>query len=237
MSAISGVIKGAIESGKLTQEAGDEQQKQAQTEFEKEKVRILGRKGTAVQESTGGGSGVGATSGADLRVAPGSMDDKARGMCMATGACNKADMTMLSDEMLRKIALHLPVKHIVLLSATSRQHKQVLDADDVWKRVCEEAGFKQRSATRTRGSKPWKEVYKANLCIECSGEGRVNININLQGGGTPTSLVTLCEKCFRKVSKLTFSERTRHVLPRTWEKHGKFLVQRLFTKVPIRGFV
>jgi hypothetical protein len=42
-----------------------------------------------------------------------------------------------------------------------------MSADAIWKPLCDAEGFRQVSATRTRGMKPWIQVYRRCLCMEC----------------------------------------------------------------------
>lgn len=53
--------------------------------------------------------------------------------------------------------------------APTRTLSSVLSREEVWEALCAARGFKQLSATRTRGRRPWKEVFVSNIC---AGAGR-----------------------------------------------------------------
>lgn len=109
--------------------------------------------------------------------------------------------------------------------------QRVMGSDAVWRDVCSRLGYAQKSATRTRGAKPWRTVYTANLCVECVHEGK--IVLNLSGGSTETSqFVSLCSPCFGTVAKRPMHLRTHDLLPRVKSKHGALFQFKLYNLVP-----
>lgn len=106
-----------------------------------------------------------------------------------------------------------------------------MGSDTVWREICSKLGYKQASATRTRGAKPWRTVYVANLCAECVREG--NIVLNLSGGSIETSqFVSLCSSCFGKVHRKPMQHRTADLLARVKAKHGTLFQFKLYNLIP-----
>jgi hypothetical protein len=39
--------------------------------------------------------------------------------------------------------------------------------DEIWRPICEKLSYGQQAATRTRGKRPWLDVFVSFLCVEC----------------------------------------------------------------------
>eukprot|EP00281_Chroomonas_sp_CCMP1168_P005592 CAMPEP_0206269682 /NCGR_PEP_ID=MMETSP0047_2-20121206/32439_1 /ASSEMBLY_ACC=CAM_ASM_000192 /TAXON_ID=195065 /ORGANISM="Chroomonas mesostigmatica_cf, Strain CCMP1168" /LENGTH=167 /DNA_ID=CAMNT_0053698221 /DNA_START=22 /DNA_END=521 /DNA_ORIENTATION=+ len=133
----------------------------------------------------------------------------------------RGGMMDLNDELLAHAARFLPAKCTALAAMTCRKGREVFGSDAVWMRLCENLGYAQKSAT-TRGKKPWREVYKANLCVECFGAGKIVLNLDGSNGYSTTRLVSLCGKCFDKILKVPgLSQRKpAQLLPRMARRSG-----------------
>ena len=81
------------------------------------------------------------------------------------------------------------------------------EEDGLWRAVCDEHGFKQRCATRTRGKLPWRAVYAQNLCAECCAPGSVVLNVEAHSTRA-AELIALCDGCYGAVhAAASLSER------------------------------
>ena len=137
-------------------------------------------------------------------------------------ARHEAALGALPPDVLAEVVSFLPPTAIARLSMTTRGLHGALSVDAVWKPVCERFGFQHQSKTRTRGQKPWREVYIAHLCVECRREGSLAISAPHIFGGASDS-VWLCRPCFGAVQGLkTHTQRMQQGLPRI--KAGQGLV-------------
>jgi hypothetical protein len=112
-------------------------------------------------------------------------------------------------------------KVLAAVQASCKALRAVLSQEEVWETLCDNRGFKQLSATRTRGHRPWKEVFVSNLCVECRcSNARGIVKIDLAGGSHnktmigSSDLVPLCVDCVRSVQAHSrFSDRQKFCLP------------------------
>jgi len=111
-------------------------------------------------------------------------------------AWSNGDITLL-------ILGFLSARELVRATSTCNALAPLGSDDGLWCELCAEHGFKQRSATRTRGKLPWRVVYARNLCAECRMPG--SVVLNLAGGKTSAlaELVPLCERCYGRVHAAT----------------------------------
>jgi len=78
--------------------------------------------------------------------------------------------------------------------------------------ICSAHGFRQQSATRTRGQQPWRRVWATHLCVECRKPGSVALSAMTPDGVRLVSAgcvaVWLCQPCLKSVQSVrTFGER------------------------------
>jgi hypothetical protein len=131
------------------------------------------------------------------------------------------------------LALSEEPRAVARLSLVSRQLYESLICDEVWKPICERFGFQQLSRTRTRGQRPWREVYVAHLCVECTQEGHLAVRteagqVRLTSGQVLSSSdsVWLCSRCFGAVRRLrTHGDRRAQGLPRVRAGRGLLLAE------------
>ena len=123
----------------------------------------------------------------------------------------------LPHDVLFNIACRLDGRSAARTSCACKWLQQLVN-DKLWHQLCTRQGWKQMGVTRTRGRRPWRDVYAMHLCQECSGiSPRGNVVFDLAGGmgiGYMSScLVTLCADCVEQVQSCrTWAER-RHCLP------------------------
>ncbi|GAX73461.1 hypothetical protein CEUSTIGMA_g913.t1 [Chlamydomonas eustigma] len=109
---------------------------------------------------------------------------------------------------------------LVSLQMACRHFHFALSNDVMWEKLCASLGYKQLTATRTRGKRPWREIYKSNICCECRNmESKGIVRIDPFGGSRylrgSHDLLTLCVDCVQNVQQYsTMTERKRHCLPR-----------------------
>jgi hypothetical protein len=121
------------------------------------------------------------------------------------------------QEILTHVASFLVGNEVASMEIVSRCFRNILSGDKIWEDQCSRLGWKQLSATRTRGRRPWKDVYKSKLCVECRSIGpKGTVIFDISGGCSfrdglvSTSLVALCSECLDPVQSLSrFSERKR----------------------------
>ena len=87
---------------------------------------------------------------------------------------------------------------LVAASRTCRVLRPHGDEDGLWRALCMAHGFKQRCATRSRGTLPWRAVYAQNLCAECHAPGSVVLNLEARSSRA-AELLALCDSCYGAV--------------------------------------
>ena len=91
--------------------------------------------------------------------------------------------------------------------------------------ICAKHGFRQQSATRTRGQWPWSRVWRSNLCVECCTPGNLALRATTPDGRriieSQTISVWLCKGCMKSVQTLrTQGERNQVGFPRVRAGQG-----------------
>lgn len=91
--------------------------------------------------------------------------------------------------------------------------------------LCAQHGFRQQSATRTRGQWPWHRVWRTHLCVECACPGVVALRATTPDGrrivSPETISVWLCKACYTTVHKVqTQGERAQIGFPRVRAGQG-----------------
>ena len=142
-----------------------------------------------------------------------------------------------SSDIMAAISKYLPAVDLVRVMFTFPAARAALDTDDVWRPLCEEHGFKQ-AGSRSRGSRPWKEIYASHLCVNCRRPGKVVLDANggnLGYSSRGSALFCLCEPCFDEVHKMeTWTERKQHALPGAKMRLGASVVDQMMQKIPVR---
>ena len=119
----------------------------------------------------------------------------------------------LPDVILNHVCSYLEGEELCRLSLCSIKLRDITLREELWQKLCKFYGLTQQSVTRTRGQKPWKSVFLANLCVECrrsSRKGFVTINTNVR----QPELSVLCATCVEVISPLSVAERVKVGLPR-----------------------
>lgn len=80
-----------------------------------------------------------------------------------------------SRELLRKICSFLNGLELSRLTSMNKFFAMVCSDDDIWRDLCQIFEFRPlRPVTRTSGrDQSWRDIYIANLCIECRGGGGI----------------------------------------------------------------
>ena len=139
-------------------------------------------------------------------------------------------MDQFSTTLLHNIACFLGASDVVSFARCKRIMKAVALSDSVWSRLCQDQGYKPKAATRTRGKKPMYKVYNDNVCAECSAPGQVVLNID---SSLLHDKIALCHTCFDCVVKMaTWTERKKKGVPKIRQRHGDYIADQLFTKIP-----
>jgi hypothetical protein len=126
-------------------------------------------------------------------------------------------------EIIQRIALFLPGSCISRAQIVSVEFNEFLSDEKVWEETCRQQGWKQPSMTRTRGRRPWIDIYKSNLCVECrSTDSKGSVVFDIRGGSSTSSngskvaasLVALCVGCLAPVQSLSHWADRKKCLPR-----------------------
>lgn len=164
-------------------------------------------------------------------------------MAMSGSISGGKDFSQLPDFILRIIASFCDAGSLAHASASCSIFHAIFSDEDNWKRLCEYYGFQQQSVTKTRGRKPWKEVYLSTRCVECNQVGtRGVVRMDINGGNLTryhgvdspsSSLIPLCAPCFTVVHTMYSAERSKSALP-TVKKKSRFVWQQLCNLIPVK---
>lgn len=148
----------------------------------------------------------------------------------------------LPDSLLQLIASFCDARSLAQASACNKFLHRIFSDDENWKSLCDSYGFPQYSVTKTRGWKPWKQIYLSKRCYECScigSKGTIVLDTNggnitrYRGVDSPSSsLIPLCATCFNSAHTFTSAERSKFVLPNS-KKKSRYIWQQLCNLIPI----
>eukprot|EP01043_Picozoa_sp_COSAG02_P062041 COSAG02_NODE_8466_length_2563_cov_1.844156_2_plen_173_part_00 len=108
--------------------------------------------------------------------------------------------------------------------------------------LCDKHGFRQQSATRTRGQWPWNRVWRVHMCVECCQPGAFALRATTPDGrriiSADTVSVWLCKRCYEAVHAMrTQGERTQFGLPRVRAGRGLMAASHwhwLLQQIPVK---
>jgi hypothetical protein len=148
------------------------------------------------------------------------------------------DRLLLQEEYRNELVPFLDGETLNTLAQLDRASKSIVGGESSWKILCEVAGYKNHGATRTRGHRSSRNVYRDNLCVECETfRNLATIVFDLAGGsllksgrhtnltrgaadmiGLNGSRVSLCSACLSSVTAARTWGSRKGVLPRLKHK-------------------
>jgi len=161
------------------------------------------------------------------------------------GSLTKIDaFSQLPESLLQLIASYCDATSLAQASACNKLFHDIFSDENHWNHLCEHFGFHQHSVTRTRGWKPWKQVYLSKRCYECNMIGlKGTIVLDTNGGNITryhgidspsSSLIPLCASCFNSVHTSTAVDRCKFELPNS-KKKSRFIWQQLCSLIPVQS--
>ena len=149
----------------------------------------------------------------------------------------------LPESLLQVIASFCDATSLAQVSACSKLLHDIFSDENNWKNLCDRFGFPQHSVTKTRGWKPWKQIYLSKRCFECNmigSKGTIVLDTNggnitrYRGVDSPSSsLVPLCASCFHSVHTSSAVDRCKFELPNA-KKKSRFIWQQLCNLIPMQ---
>jgi len=136
------------------------------------------------------------------------------------------------------IAEYLDGESLARGAATCSGMKLVFCQDLLWRDLCVQRNWSQRSQTRTRGVRLWKHVYVSHLCVTCFGyDERGTVMIDLEGGSMHETkrALPVCASCFGQVQQYdSLTDRKKHCLQKLKkrEQHKSAIHMLILNKIP-----